>query len=146
MLPVVRSHLILTLSEKRLCRQRREMWRFDSASPWKCLLGARLAGLWDCWRSPAGETIKSFAIVTTTANALLAPLHDRMPIVIAPDSWDIWLGEKSASDATLGALMRPYPGNAMAFWAVDRRVGNVRNDSPDLFAPLNGRQDTGDRQ
>ena len=125
-------------------------WRDTDKQPFAVAPANRgpmtLAGLWDCWRSPAGETIKSFAIVTTTANALLAPLHDRMPVVIAPDSWDTWLGEKSASDATLGALMRPYPGNAMAFWAVDRRVGNVRNDGADLFAPLNGPQDTDDRQ
>ena len=95
-----------------------------------------LAGLWDEWRSPKDERIKSFAIITTTANALLAPLHDRMPVVIPPDGWDDWLGEKSASERTLATLLRPYPDQAMAFWAVDRRVGNVRNDSPDLFAPI----------
>ncbi|MGA8694407.1 MAG: SOS response-associated peptidase family protein [Xanthobacteraceae bacterium] len=95
-----------------------------------------LAGLWDEWRSPAGQTIKSFAIVTTTANALLAPLHDRMPVVIAPGCWGDWLGENSVPESTVNALLGPYPDNAMAFWAVDRRVGNVRNDSPDLFAPL----------
>ena len=43
--------------------------------------------MWESWRSPQGETIKSFAIITTNANNLLAPLHDRMPVVIAPDRW-----------------------------------------------------------
>jgi putative SOS response-associated peptidase YedK len=59
-----------------------------------------------------------------------------MPVVIAPGCWGDWLGENSVPESTVKALLEPYPDNAMAFWAVDRRVGNVRNDSPDLFAPL----------
>jgi putative SOS response-associated peptidase YedK len=59
-----------------------------------------------------------------------------MPVVIAPGCWGDWLGENSVPESTVKALLGPYPDNAMAFWAVDRRVGNVRNDSPDLFAPL----------
>ena len=102
--------------------------------------GAQLAGLWDEWRSPEDESIKSFAIITTNANALLAPLHDRMPVVVPPDGWDDWLGENPMTERAVKTLLRPYPEKAMAFWAVDRRVGNVRNDSPDLFAPLNGAQ------
>ena len=111
------------------------MQGFDSARPWRCLSETVLAGLWDDWRSPAGERIKSFAIITTSANALLAPLHDRMPAVIAPDCWADWLGERSISETAVQMLLRPYQDQAMAFWAVDRKVGNVRNDSPDLFAP-----------
>ena len=115
-------------------------WRDADKQPFAVALANRgsmtLAGLWDAWRSPAGETIKSFAIITTRANALLALLHDRMPAVIAPDRWGDWLGENSIAASELESLLRPYPGNAMAFWAVDRKVGNVRNDSPDLFAPI----------
>jgi putative SOS response-associated peptidase YedK len=115
-------------------------WRDADKQPFAVALANRgpmtLAGLWDEWRSPAGQTIKSFAIVTTTANALLAPLHDRMPVVIAPGCWGDWLGENSVPESTVKALLEPYPDNALAFWAVDRRVGSVRNDSPDLFAPL----------
>ena len=92
--------------------------------------------MWESWRSPQGETIKSFAIITTNANNLLAPLHDRMPVVIAPDRWAEWLGERPAPQDALKDLLRPYPDGAMAFWPVDRRVGNVRNDDPDLFTAL----------
>jgi putative SOS response-associated peptidase YedK len=117
-------------------------WRHADKQPFAVGLANRgpmtLAGLWDEWRSPAGETIKSFAIITTTANSLLAPLHDRMPVLIAPGRWGDWLGENSAPEREVAALLAPYPGNAMAFWAVDRRVGNVKNDSPDLFVPLGG--------
>src|SRR5215831_11752643 len=85
--------------------------------------------------------MKSFAIITMTANALLAPLHARMPAVIPPDCWGDWLGENSVPESEVKTLLRPYPEQAMAFWAVDRRVGNVRNDSPDLFAPWLVRND-----
>jgi len=119
-------------------------WRDADKQPFAVALANRgpmtLAGLWDAWRSPAGETIKSFAIITTTANALLAPLHDRMPAVIAPDCWGDWLGENSPREGAPETLLRPYPDKAMALWAVDRRVGNVKNDSPDLFEPLAGQQ------
>jgi len=93
------------------------------------------AGLWDVWRAPDGTALKSFAIVTTAANALLQPLHGRMPAVLPQDSWAAWLGETAASDGALKALLKPYPGERLTFWPVDRRVGNVRNDDPDLFAP-----------
>ena len=115
-------------------------WRDADKQPFAVALANRgpmtFAGLWDAWRSPAGETIKSFAIITTRANALLAPLHDRMPAVIAPDRWGDWLGENPIAASELESLLRPYPDKAMAFWAVDRKIGNVRNDSPDLFAPI----------
>jgi putative SOS response-associated peptidase YedK len=115
-------------------------WREADKQPFAVGLGNRgpmtFAGLWDQWRAPDGATLKSFTIITTTANELLEPLHGRMPVVLAPDRWPAWLGESAASDAELKAMLRPYPGTAMAFWPVDRRVGNVRNDSPDLFAPL----------
>jgi putative SOS response-associated peptidase YedK len=55
-----------------------------------------LAGLWETWRSPAGERIRSFAIVTTTPNELCAELHNRMPVVLAPTAWPAWLGEEPA--------------------------------------------------
>jgi putative SOS response-associated peptidase YedK len=55
-----------------------------------------LAGLWENWRSPAGEWVRSFAIVTTTPNELCAELHTRMPVVLGPETWPAWLGEKPA--------------------------------------------------
>ena len=115
-------------------------WRDADRQPFAIALGNRgpmtLAGLWDCWHAPDGETLKSFTIITTTANALLAPLHGRMPVVLPVDRWAAWLGEAAASHADLKAMLKPYPGGGMAFWPVDRRVGNAKNDSPDLFAPL----------
>jgi putative SOS response-associated peptidase YedK len=119
-------------------------WRAADKQPFAVGLNNRgpmtLAGLWASWTAPGGDTIKSFTIITTTANTLLQPLHARMPVLIAQHNWAGWLGETAAADAELKAMLRPYPSAAeshpsMAFWPVDRRVGNVRNNSPDLFAP-----------
>ncbi|MGB7038727.1 MAG: SOS response-associated peptidase family protein [Xanthobacteraceae bacterium] len=79
--------------------------------------------------------IRSFTIVTTTANTPLQPLHARMPALISQDNWAGWLGETAAENADLKAMLKPYPSARMAFWPVERRVGNARNN-PDLFAPL----------
>jgi putative SOS response-associated peptidase YedK len=115
-------------------------WRDADKQPFAVSLSncgpMTLAGLWDQWRTPDGTTLKSFAIITTKANELLEPLHGRMPVLLAPDRWPAWLGEIGVTDAALKAMLKPYPDGGMAFWPVDRRVGNVRNDSPDLFAPI----------
>ena len=120
-------------------------WRDADKQPFAVALDNRgpmtFAGLWDCWRASDGTTLKSFAIITTAANELLAPLHDRMPVLLSPDRWAPWLGERrigeaAATGAELKAMLKPYPGEAMTFWPVDRRLGNVKNDSPDLFAAV----------
>jgi putative SOS response-associated peptidase YedK len=116
-------------------------WRDADKQPFAVGLSNRgpmtFAGLWDLWRAPDGAPLKSFTIITTVANERLAPLHDRMPVLLAPDRWAAWLGETVASDGDLKAMLKPYPGESMSFWPVDKRIGNVRNNSPDLFAPLN---------
>ena len=114
-------------------------WRDSDRQPFAVALGNRgpmtFAGLWDIWHGPDGKPLKSFAIVTTKANEFLKPLHNRMPALLAQDCWPAWLGETVASENDLKSMLKPYPGKGMIFWAVDRRVGNVRNDSPELFAP-----------
>src|SRR5215472_7341867 len=95
-----------------------------------------LAGLWENWRSPAGEWVRSFAIVTTTPNELCAGLHNRMPVVLAPETWPAWLGEEPADPPQLKALLAPYPSAEMTCWPVSARVGNVKNNDPSLIEPL----------
>jgi putative SOS response-associated peptidase YedK len=94
-----------------------------------------LAGLWETWRSPAGESVSSFAIVTTAANPLLAPVHDRMPVILAQVNWPAWLGERAADPEELKSLLVPYPAEGMVIWPVDKRVGNVNNKDPSLIEP-----------
>ena len=95
-----------------------------------------MAGLWDSWRSPDGERVRSFTIITTEPNELLAPLHDRMPVILAPENWPLWLGEEPADPERLKALLVPYPAHDLIMWPVDRRVGNVKNNDPSLIEPL----------
>jgi putative SOS response-associated peptidase YedK len=94
------------------------------------------AGLWERWRSPSEEIVRSFTIVTTAANALLAPLHDRMPVILDPPAWPAWFGEEPAGAAALKALLAPYPAEGLAIWPVDKRVGNVKNNAPSLVEPV----------
>jgi putative SOS response-associated peptidase YedK len=95
-----------------------------------------LAGLWENWRSPGGEWLRSFAIVTTAANDLVASLHDRMPVILDPSAWPLWLGEAPAGALDLKTLLGPYPAAAMTTWPVSKHVGNVRNKDPGLIEPV----------
>jgi putative SOS response-associated peptidase YedK len=97
-----------------------------------------LAGLWENWRSPAAEWVRSFAIVTTTPNALCGEIHNRMPVILKPEAWSVWLGEEPADAPQLKALLAPYPSEEMIAWPIGPRVGNVKNNDPGLIAPLAG--------
>jgi putative SOS response-associated peptidase YedK len=97
-----------------------------------------LAGLWENWHSPAGEWIRSFAIITTTPNELCAKLHNRMPVVLKPDAWPAWLGEEPADVPELKSLLVPYPSDEMIAWPVSARVGNVKNNDDSLIEPIAG--------
>lgn len=115
-------------------------WRKTDKQPFAMALGNRgpmiLAGLWDTWKGPEGVTIKSVAVITTEASERLAQVHDRMPVLLDPDQWAAWLGELNSTSEELKAMLKPYPAERMAFWPVDKRVGNVRNDQRDLADPI----------
>jgi putative SOS response-associated peptidase YedK len=95
-----------------------------------------LAGLWDNWKSPAGEWVRSFTIITTTPNELCAEIHNRMPVILPPATWPLWLGEDAAEAEELTGVLRPYPADDMTMWPVSTRVGNVRNNDPSLIKPI----------
>jgi putative SOS response-associated peptidase YedK len=131
-------------------RRRRCLVPFDAFYEWDKRKGDRqpyaialadrrlmaLAGLWENWRAPDGEWLRSFAIVTTAANDLVMPLHDRMPVILDPTAWPIWLGETPADLAARKALLHPYPAADMMMWPVSKRVGNVGNKDPALIEPV----------
>ena len=91
------------------------------------------AGLWESWRDPAGEVLRTFTIATTAANDDMAGLHDRMPVILEEDDWPAWLGEE-AGDHT--ALLRPAAPGVVRLWAVSRTVNSVRNNGAALLAPM----------
>jgi putative SOS response-associated peptidase YedK len=92
------------------------------------------AGLWERW-NPAGTSLQTFAILTGPPNALCAPIHNRMPVILSPEAWSRWLGEEDADANELLALLRPYPAKLMRAYPVGSRVGNVRNNDADLLTP-----------
>jgi putative SOS response-associated peptidase YedK len=96
------------------------------------------AGLWENWRSPAGEWARSFAIITTTPNELCAELHNRMPVVLGPQVWSEWLGEEPVDLPRLKALLAPYPAEEMTCWPVSNRVWSVKNNDRSLIEPITG--------
>ena len=95
-----------------------------------------LAGLWENWHSPAGEWVRSFAIVTTAPNELCAEIHNRMPVILKPEAWPVWLGEQPDDVPQLKALLAPYPSEDMICWPVSARVGSVKNNDPSLIEPI----------
>ena len=90
------------------------------------------AGLWEGWRGADGTVLRSFTIVTTNANTMLRPLHERMPAILEPADWPAWLGE--ADDNPTG-LLRPSAAE-FRFWRIGTAVNNVRNDSAALLDPV----------
>jgi putative SOS response-associated peptidase YedK len=91
----------------------------------------RFAGLYDTWKDRAtGQRLRTFAIITTGANELVGPVHDRMPAILAPEDAEVWL---SAAPSEAFALLRPAPEGALEAKRVSQRVGNVRNDDPSLL-------------
>jgi putative SOS response-associated peptidase YedK len=96
-----------------------------------------LAGLWERWTAPEdGAALHSFTVITGLPNELLAPIHNRMPVILPRETWRRWLGEDRAETDELLALLRPYPAAAMRAYPVGTRVGNVRNNDPELLTPV----------
>jgi putative SOS response-associated peptidase YedK len=94
-----------------------------------------LAGLWETWTSPDGELVESFTILTTDANEVLRPIHDRMPVIIAPEDYDCWL-DKATAPEDVQSMLRQYPAEGMESFPVNTLVNNPRNESPKCVEPM----------
>jgi len=99
-----------------------------------------IAGLWETWHAPDGSALDTCTLLTTEANELMQPLHNRMPVIIAPEDYSTWLG--NGSDASrheldqLRHLLRPYPADRMAAMPVSTFVNNARNEGAQCIEPL----------
>lgn len=89
------------------------------------------AGLWEHWESPDGE-LETCTIVTTTANQVVERVHDRMPVILAKDEYDLWLDPDFPMPA-VGSLLDPWPAERTVLYPVGKAVGNPRNDGPALL-------------
>lgn len=91
-----------------------------------------LAGLWETWSAPDASPLTSFTIITTTANATMAPIHERMPVILGPEAWTEWL----AAETPPGHLLAPCAPELITARPVSRRVNSPAHDAPDCIAPL----------
>jgi putative SOS response-associated peptidase YedK len=94
------------------------------------------AGLWECWTGPNGEELETAAIVTTGANRTLGDIHDRMPVIVPPEAFDLWLNCAEADAQTAAALITPAPDNLLEAYPVSTNVNRVANDNAKLVEPL----------
>jgi putative SOS response-associated peptidase YedK len=113
-------------------------WRKTDKQPFCIALGNKqpmcMAGLWEEWKPKDAEPVRSCTIITTEANALLAEIHDRMPVIIGPEDWPEWLGEEELPNPA--ALLKPFPAERMTLWPVGRSVGSVKNEGRELGEPI----------
>jgi hypothetical protein len=94
------------------------------------------AGLWDRWTDPQGDTIESYTILTTTPNSLLADIHERMPVILRADNFDLWLDPAFRDLASVSRMLRPFEPALMRRYPVSTRLNQVQNDDADCAKPV----------
>jgi putative SOS response-associated peptidase YedK len=121
-------------------------WRKDPGSKSKTPLYIQLtsgdplafAGLWESWHSKEGDHILSCTIITTSPNEFMAEIHNRMPVILSPEHYDLWLDPAERSPADLDPLLKPYPAALMTAYPVSTAVNNPQNDRVECIQPLEG--------
>lgn len=93
------------------------------------------AGLWDGWKNAEGQWIRTCSIMTTTPNAVTSAIHDRMPVILSPESYDIWLDPGMQNVATISELLKPCNPQFMRCYPVSSRVNHVANDDEECSRP-----------
>ena len=94
------------------------------------------AGIWDRWKDPTGHWVKSCSILTTIPNAVTSAVHDRMPAILDPDSYDLWLDPGTGDVAVATDLLKPYDARLMRCYPVSPRINSVVNDDAECCAPV----------
>ena len=100
------------------------------------------AGLWDRWRDPAGAVIESCSILTTASNSLLADVHDRMPVILRQESYDLWLDPGFRDVKALAGVLTPFVAAQMRSYPVSTRINSVTNDDPECVVPTHSSSPT----
>ena len=139
-------------SFKRLLHNKRCLIVADGFYEWKSEPGAKtktpmyftleddelftFAGLWDTWRNPEGEQIRTCTIITTNPNTLVSPVHNRMPTILPAEALEEWLNPRHQDEQALLHLLSPYDATDMKVRSVSRLVNNTNNDSPEILEIL----------
>ncbi|MGC9327687.1 MAG: SOS response-associated peptidase [Candidatus Hinthialibacter sp.] len=95
-----------------------------------------MAGLWEAWQAEDGALLETFTIITTDANELIQPIHDRMPAILSPEACNAWLDPNQNNPETLQSLLQPYDPKKMALRPVSKTVNNPRNDDPSCIEAI----------
>jgi putative SOS response-associated peptidase YedK len=104
--------------------------QLESAKPFA------FAGLWERWDSSDGSTVLSCAIITTSPNELMSHIHNRMPVILKPEDYSLWIETGEQPINRLQALLKPYPADEMKAYAVSRMVNSPNVDEPALIKPI----------
>jgi putative SOS response-associated peptidase YedK len=99
------------------------------------------AGLWETWVGPNGEELDTAAMITTDANAVLAPIHHRMPVILPPEKFDMWLDCANVSPLEASSLLVPAPDDVMEAFEISPAVNRVANDRPEIQQPYTAPED-----
>ena len=94
------------------------------------------AGIWDRWRDPSGKILETCSILTTTPNAVTALVHDRMPVILDPDHYDLWLDPGIKDAGVVSDLLRPFDARLMRSFPVSARVNHAANDDEQCSVPV----------
>ena len=94
------------------------------------------AGLWDGWKDSSGSWIKTCSILTTTPNAVTSAIHDRMPVILDRESYDLWLDPGMQNIAAVSELLKPYDARLMRSYPISMRFNHVANDDEDCSRPV----------
>ena len=93
------------------------------------------AGIWDRWKD-GGNTVETCSILTTTPNAVTSAVHDRMPVILDQDSYDLWLDPGMRDVSAVSELLKPYDARRMRCYPISTRINHVANDDPERSAPV----------
>jgi putative SOS response-associated peptidase YedK len=94
------------------------------------------AGIWDRWKDLNSNIVETCSILTTIPNAVTSAVHDRMPVILDPDSYDIWLDPGMSDVTTVSELLKPYDAQLMRCYPISTRINHVANDDKDCSAPV----------
>jgi putative SOS response-associated peptidase YedK len=94
------------------------------------------AGLWDGWKDSSGKWVKTCSILTTTPNAVTSAVHDRMPVILDQDAYDLWLDPGMQDVALVSELLKPYEARLMRCYPVKTRINHVANDDVECLRPV----------
>lgn len=94
------------------------------------------AGLWEGWKTPSGDWLKTCSILTTTPNAVTSAVHDRMPVILSPDDYALWLDPRMRNVDEVSSLLNPYDARQMHSYRVSSRLNHVANDDEECSRPV----------